>query len=158
MVPTILVSRSSVRDVGKELPRVGPGLSMLFLGRAGPKHNWKLSQHAYVPGIPQGQPPHRRALRLIITIDNTTTAAGGKCSRDWLQHGLLVACYLFNRFFEDAGNQSTAAADKIRYGRVPQLNVLLEAENTRIASSPSFCGSVLVNVGGILASLKHIYW
>ena len=30
MVPTTLVSRSRVRDVGKELPRVEPGLSMLF--------------------------------------------------------------------------------------------------------------------------------
>ena len=48
MVPMTLVSRSGVRDVGKELPRVRPGLSMLFLGRAGPKHNWKPSQHAYV--------------------------------------------------------------------------------------------------------------
>ena len=30
MVPTTLVSRSGDRDVGKELPRVEPGFSMLF--------------------------------------------------------------------------------------------------------------------------------
>ena len=30
MVPTTLVSRSEDRDVGKELPRVEPGFSMLF--------------------------------------------------------------------------------------------------------------------------------
>ena len=33
MVPTTLVSRSRVKDVGKELPQVEPGFSMLFWGK-----------------------------------------------------------------------------------------------------------------------------
>ena len=36
MVPTTLVSRSGVRDVGKELPRVEPVVFMLFWGEQAP--------------------------------------------------------------------------------------------------------------------------
>ena len=53
MVPTTLVSRSLVRDVGKELPRDNPVI-LCSLGQAIPKHDWKPSQHAHVPGIPSG--------------------------------------------------------------------------------------------------------
>ena len=55
MVPTTLALRSWVGDVGKELPRDEP-VNVCPLGRTSPKHDWKPSQHAYVPGIPQGQP------------------------------------------------------------------------------------------------------
>ena len=50
MVPTTLVS-SWIGDVGKEPPR-DESVIFVLLGRAIPKHDWKPSQHAYVPGIP----------------------------------------------------------------------------------------------------------
>ena len=65
MVPTTLVSRSGVRDVGKELPRVEFSLSMLF-GASKPKTRLETFQHAYVPGIPQGQPLYRGAFHSFL--------------------------------------------------------------------------------------------
>ena len=54
MVLTTIVSRSGVRHVRQGAASGWTRFIYTLLGRAGPKHNWKPSQHVYVPGIPQG--------------------------------------------------------------------------------------------------------
>ena len=53
MVPTTFVLRSLVRDVGKELPRDGPVLSMSFKGGLTLSTSGNLPS-MHVPGIPSG--------------------------------------------------------------------------------------------------------
>ena len=53
MVPMTLVLRSLVRDVGKELPRDGPVLSMFFKGGLTLSTSGNLPS-MHVPGVPSG--------------------------------------------------------------------------------------------------------
>ena len=70
MVPTTLVLRSLVRDIGKELPRVEPVLFVLFWDERSQSSTGNLPSMHMFQGYLQGQPLCRRALH-ICTIKCT---------------------------------------------------------------------------------------
>ena len=64
MVPTTLILRSLVRNVGKELPRVEPVVCMLFWGERAQSTTENLPSMHMFRGYLQGQSLHRRALHI----------------------------------------------------------------------------------------------
>ena len=83
MVPTTFVLRSSVRDVGKELPRDGPVLSMsckdgltLSISRNLPS--------THVPGIPSG------TTTIVPTCSSQSSPLSASRECDTVETGLIL--------------------------------------------------------------------